>query len=450
MNPLILVNEESQGYDGIHELNDALEGFLDSLNKEYKSNSLEEDLDYLSKKCMGYNQKELVKLYQKLIKQGFYRDSKYIFIYSLENQIKLIRCFVKEKLSEISFLSKEGVDNDLINNIVDNIIDANKDLKENYEMIFINSQNIKIFYSKLKDFGDILNIYKYLSNHILLNFYEKNLFNQGLSKLSMENYLIDIRVFLRWLNKNSIMYGKIDRRIAKVYLSYILKDRKVNSYNKILCSLSNFNRFLVKIGALDQLFFIYNRDLIKDLTKKSVDVFTFEEQKIIESVLENELLSQRLDLMVALLYYTGIRITELVSMELKNIDIINKELTVIGKGKKRRSIPLKKILIKKINTYIQGDRKKSKMYTSKYLIVSQRSYCLAREVATRKIKVLNKYLDCRVYPHKFRHNFATMLVNKGVRINVVAEILGHSNIQTTIDYYVNTSKKDKRQAIDLI
>jgi len=122
----------------------------------------------------------------------------------------------------------------------------------------------------------------------------------------------------------------------------------------------------------------------------------------------------------------------------------------MGKGKKQRVVPLKDIVIKKIDDYIKGDRKKSKHHHSKYLIISQRSDIMSREVITRKLKILNKYIDCRIYSHKFRHNLATELVKKGVRINVVAEILGHSNIQTTIDYYVNTSTRDKRQAIDLI
>jgi site-specific recombinase XerD len=245
-------------------------------------------------------------------------------------------------------------------------------------------------------------------------------------------------------------YSELDRKTAKIFLTYFLEGRKVASFNKMLTSLSNFNRFLLSINAIDQMVFIHKRDQIKDLNKNVVEVFTPEEQAVIEQVLKENLLPQRIDLAIAILYYTGIRVTELVTIKLENINRVKKELTVMGKGKKQRVVPLKDLVIQKMDKYIKGEREGSKHRRSPYLIVSQRSDKMSREVMTRKLKVLNNYIDCRVYAHKFRHNLATELVKKGVRINVVAEILGHSNIQTTIDYYVNTSVKDKRQAINLI
>lgn len=148
------------------------------------------------------------------------------------------------------------------------------------------------------------------------------------------------------------------------------------------------------------------------------------------------------------MFYTGLRVSELVNIKLSHIDYDKRELVVIGKGKKRRNIPLKTCVINQMKTYINGDRRKSKHHKSPYLVLSQRKDKMSREAVCRLTKIIKSDINSKIYPHKFRHSFASRLVQKGVLISTVAEILGHRDIQTTLDYYVNTSKADKIRAID--
>ena len=430
-------------------INGALEDLLISYEEVNKSTSLEEDIVFLSKICKNYSKKKLVRIYQLLIADGYYKDRQVIILYGMDQLRKFLKNLIHETLDESSLERELLFSNRSFDQLIDKIINENIEFEESFEKVFESSQGEEIYYRRYND--EMLQLFKYLPDNELLRIYEKYIYNQGLSPMTIDNYMVDIRRLLKWLKAKNIFYHQLSRKIAKEYLAHILEGHQVNSYNKIVCSLSHFNKFLLKLKGHERLVFIHGKDQIKDLTKKSVDTFTEEEQEIIKNLLVNNTLSQRTDLIVALLFYTGIRVGELTSIELKNIDYEKKELTVIGKGKKRRSIPLKPLVLKKIKTYIKNTRQKSKYSSgSKYLIVSQRQGFLTREAATRSLKVLNEYIDTRIYAHKFRHNFATSLVNKDVRVNLVAEILGHNSIQTTIDYYVNTSKKDRRKAIELL
>lgn len=446
----MMVQEKVEAYETAYQLKDALDKILTGYDQFEQSSSLEEDIGYLSKKCTGYNQKRIIQLYQFLLDHGYFLDSKFLLVYGESSLKKLLEAIIEKGLKKFYFIANESINDGLVETIAERVLSRKKNFIQSFEKIFINSQGVEIYFRRYDDLDSFLKIFHYLSDEMILEFYEDNLFSQGLTERSIKNYMIDMRVFLRWLEKRNMGYSELDRKTAKIFLTYFLEGRKVASFNKMLTSLSNFNRFLLSINAIDQMVFIHKRDQIKDLNKNVVEVFTPEEQAVIEQVLKENLLPQRIDLAIAILYYTGIRVTELVTIKLENINRVKKELTVMGKGKKQRVVPLKDLVIQKMDKYIKGEREGSKHRRSPYLIVSQRSDKMSREVMTRKLKVLNNYIDCRVYAHKFRHNLATELVKKGVRINVVAEILGHSNIQTTIDYYVNTSVKDKRQAINLI
>jgi len=445
----LFVFEENNEYLESTGINGALEDLLISYEEVNKSTSLAEDIVFLSKICKNYSKKKLVRIYQLLIADGYYKDRQVIILYGMDQLKDFLKHLIHETLEKSSLERELLFSDQSFGQLIDKVINENIEFEESFEKIFESSQGEEIYYRRYNK--EMLQLFKYLPDNELLRIYEKYIYNQGLSPMTIDNYMVDIRVLLKWLKDKNIFYHQISRKIAKEYLAYILDGHQVNSYNKIVCSLSHFNKFLLKLKGHDHLVFIHGKDQIKDITKKSVDTFTEEEQEIIKHLLEKNVLSPRTDLIVALLFYTGIRVGELTSIELKNIDYEKKELTVIGKGKKRRSIPLKPLVLKKIKTYIKNTRQKSKYSSgSKYLIVSQRQGFLTREAATRSLKVLNEYIDARVYAHKFRHNFATILVNKDVRVNLVAEILGHNSIQTTIDYYVNTSKKDRRKAIDLL
>ena len=73
-----------------------------------------------------------------------------------------------------------------------------------------------------------------------------------------------------------------------------------------------------------------------------------------------------------------------------------------------------------------------------------------RDAINKLLSKLEKRLDIRLYPHKFRHAFCTTLLKRGVELTTVAKLAGHASNQTTASFYINTSQKDKREAVELL
>lgn len=121
-----------------------------------------------------------------------------------------------------------------------------------------------------------------------------------------------------------------------------------------------------------------------------------------------------------------------------------------GKGGKRREVPLKGEVIEAIKEYLQGQRKDNKFVDSEYLILTNRSAKMDRDAINRLLNRLESKLSIRMHPHKFRHTFCTNLLKRGVELTTVAKLAGHSSIQTTASFYINTSQKDKREAVELL
>ncbi|TYO95506.1 tyrosine-type recombinase/integrase [Desulfallas thermosapovorans] len=161
-------------------------------------------------------------------------------------------------------------------------------------------------------------------------------------------------------------------------------------------------------------------------------------------------MSQRNQLIIHLLLYTGVRVSELVNIRIKDIDFVLNTLLVRGKGNKLREIPLKQELAEKIKAYLRGERATSKFAKSEYLLVSQRSEKLHRDAINTLLKQISKQLGIHLHPHKFRHTFCTKLVQKGVPLSTVAKLAGHAVVETTAKFYVSTSRRDKAAAIALL
>lgn len=180
-------------------------------------------------------------------------------------------------------------------------------------------------------------------------------------------------------------------------------------------------------------------------------MFSEEEvEKILFYIQDEKNASIRDKMIVYMLLYTGVRVSELVSIKLRDIDFFTRELRIIGKGGKYREIPLKQEVIETIKEYMETERKQNKFKESSYLILTQRAGRAHRDAVLKMLKRIGKKLGIKMYPHKFRHTFCSMLLKRGVPITTVSKLAGHSNIRTTSDYYINTSKKEKREAVELL
>ena len=172
------------------------------------------------------------------------------------------------------------------------------------------------------------------------------------------------------------------------------------------------------------------------------------EQNEIESLLdnpkENEINHKTLDLVVRdlsileILYGSGLRLSEVSNLNLNDIDITKRTVTVIGKGNKQRITPINNSLITYFKNYINEIRSKIKIdkKNTDYLFLNRRGKKISRVLVFNIVKEASKKAGIKknISPHTFRHSFATHLVEGGADLRAVQEMLGHSNITTTEIY----------------
>ena len=214
-----------------------------------------------------------------------------------------------------------------------------------------------------------------------------------------------------------------------------------------------FNQFLINKGYIKEQVVDLKKDKVKLAagSEKEVEVFTEEEIEKILFYIQSEEVISRDRMIILLLLYTGVRVSELVAIKLRNVDMLAMNLTVAcGKGGKRREIPLKSEVIDSIKEYLDSERRNSKFAGSECLILTNRAAKMDRDAVNKVLNKMERKLDITMHPHKFRHTFCTKLLKKGVELTTVAKLAGHASIQTTAKFYINTSQKDKREAVELL
>jgi len=153
--------------------------------------------------------------------------------------------------------------------------------------------------------------------------------------------------------------------------------------------------------------------------------------------------TEKSKLMIKTLYYTGLRVSELVNLKPENIDFENSQLIVVGKGNKQRRVILNEKLKQELKQWIENHR------DYKFLFSKE------APLTTRNIqKILSKIsfklgIKKQVTPHKLRHSFATHLLEKGLDIRTIQALLGHENLATT-QIYTHLTKELYRKAKEIV
>jgi integrase/recombinase XerC len=264
------------------------------------------------------------------------------------------------------------------------------------------------------------------------------LYEKGYSRNTIESYKTDFTEFLGYLlsrdikNTSSIDYKTIHRYIS----SLGEKELKATSIERKVASIKSFFKYLVREGVIKK-----NPAALVSSPKKEkrlpVVLEKDEVTRLIDSIPDNDALSARDKTMVILLYATGIRVSELTGIDLRNVDLSGGVLNVVGKGNKERVVPLGEKAGKAIRSYLtwrkelagtKGD--KNALFLSKNGKRIQDR--MVRYVLDRQIEALS--IQKKVSPHTLRHTFATHLLQNGANIRVIQEILGHSSLSTTQVY----------------
>lgn len=154
--------------------------------------------------------------------------------------------------------------------------------------------------------------------------------------------------------------------------------------------------------------------------------------------------------MLETMYASGLRVSELLSLDMARVNCKKAIITVFGKGAKERKVPLGDFAIEYIERYIKEVRRKNPGKDSKYLFLNRYGEPLSRQYFFKQIKkyALEAGIQTSISPHTLRHCFATHLLENGAQLRVVQEMLGHTNIATT-QIYTHISTKRILSAYDL-
>ncbi|MDU4853948.1 MAG: tyrosine-type recombinase/integrase [Clostridioides difficile] len=289
----------------------------------------------------------------------------------------------------------------------------------------------------------------------LVQKFERYLEEDGKSVKTIESYVGDTSAFLAFLESKGVDFnGEMKRFYITSYRKYLIENQyELSTINKKVNSIQSFNRYLVDNG--------YTKDVVVDITKdkvklaygseRQVEVLTESQvEKILFYIQNDEKVSQRNKMIILLLLYTGLRVSELCEIKIKNIDFLTVHLKVFGKGGKVREVPLKSEVVDAIKEYIV-ERSTNPFADSEYLIIGQRGVLQRDAINTMLEKLTLKIgIDVRLKPHMFRHTFCTRLVGRGVPLTTVSKLAGHSSIDTTARFYINSSKEEKMRAVSLL
>ncbi|MEO0072723.1 MAG: site-specific tyrosine recombinase XerD [candidate division WOR-3 bacterium] len=273
-------------------------------------------------------------------------------------------------------------------------------------------------------------------NKIVKSFINYLITERSLARSTVDCYSTDVKQFLSAVTTKKILYNITENDISN-YISFLRQlPLTQTSIARKLTSIKMFFNYLIteKLIAHNPTEHIET----PKISQKLPTVLSYEEIiKIIESANNNTPKDLRARAIFEVLYGTGLRASELLSLELDNISFTDGFVRIVGKGNKERIVPIGKPALEAISTYCRVARPFFvKKHNSPYLFVNARGQKLSRMGLH---KILKEYLKKakitkKVTPHSFRHSFATHLLEGGANLRAVQEMLGHANIATTQIY----------------
>lgn len=284
---------------------------------------------------------------------------------------------------------------------------------------------------------------------------------KGYSPLTIKEYTHDLRLLYKYLiekfdyNKEFKVEGIDKFEIAEFLGDIILvDDNSPVTRNRKLYSIRSFFKYLAKNDVLKNNPTLSIEASKTEIRSEPIYMKLDDARRYIEAISNYNSINRVRDLAIVKLFlYAGLRVSELVNLDIENIDFENKSIKFFGKGNKERILPLHDDVIEVIDDYL----KERDSITIKYkkdedaLFISRHG----RRISIRSIQMLvKKYAKAagiknssKITPHKLRHTFASLLYYQTKDIKILQELLGHSNISTT-QIYTHTDIEQKKQAIN--
>ncbi|HWL26853.1 MAG TPA: tyrosine recombinase XerC [Ureibacillus sp.] len=264
---------------------------------------------------------------------------------------------------------------------------------------------------------------------------------------TVKEYQHDLNDFLTFCKQEGISdLNDVEYLHARLYVTKLYDEKKARtSISRKISSIRSFFRYLNREYQLDDAPF---SSLYHPKKEKRLPNFFYEEEisRLFEENIGDDVKSIRNIALLELLYASGIRVSECVSIELGDIDLNYSILRVMGKGRKERIVPFGHYAQDALVKYINEARPKMMKNTKhNHLFVNMRGNALTaggvRFILNEMIEQAS--LRTKIYPHMLRHTFATHLLNNGADLRTVQELLGHANLSST-QIYTHVTKEHLR------
>ncbi len=256
------------------------------------------------------------------------------------------------------------------------------------------------------------------------------------SNNTLQSYSRDIHQYESYLSQNRINYVKVDNKVINEYLKYLQQNgKKTSTISRSLASIRSFYQYLMRVKKI-------KHDPTENIQSPKVEkrvpsVLTSEEvEKLLSQPKDVDLKGTRDKAMLEVAYATGMRVTEIISLNVDDVDLDSGFISCKS-ANRQRNIPLGSISIAALREYIRDARPimiKNDDETSLFVNVNGKR--LTRQGFWKIVKYYKEqaHIEKDITPHILRHSFATHLLQNGAELKAIQTMLGHSDISSTQVY----------------
>lgn len=267
-------------------------------------------------------------------------------------------------------------------------------------------------------------------------------FQKNYSPQTIDSYRRDIEKFLVFMNEQQYTLQSVDSiLIRNFFINETMNQISRRSNARRVIALRKFFDYLVKNNIVTLNPFLFTPTPKVD--KKLPEFFYLEEinRLFSENKKRIDFLAERDQAIIELLFSSGLRVSELCNLTLQNTNLRERILRILGKGNKQRNVPFSMTTQKTLMSYLENSRKQilqknEKTEGSNYVFLSDRG----NKLTPRGVQYILRQVEQKtavslsLHPHKFRHTFATHLLNQGLDLRMIQELMGHESLQTTQVY----------------
>lgn len=270
---------------------------------------------------------------------------------------------------------------------------------------------------------------------------------KGVSDNTLSSYRRDLESLGVWLCKKQDRFEEMSSQSLQMHLAERFSSGKsARSTARFLSCIRGFYKFLIRERLIqtNPAAFVDNPKLGRPLPKT---LTLYDVEKLLQAPQGEEPVTQRDRAMLELLYASGLRVTELVALQLEQVNLRQGVVRVFGKGSKERLVPMGEVAQRALEAFIRGSRSiLLGEKASNVVFPSTRAQQMTRQTFWHRIKYWAAVagIEKPISPHTLRHAFATHLLNHGADIRSVQMLLGHSDISTT-QIYTHIAKERLKQ-----